>query len=149
MLGTFSTVRIFRSVVVLLLTVSSGKGTLTTEAFPFDLDTTSIGLTVMERDEEVVMSVMDEMLQYIDSDGIVLVRSTCSVLFPVLSPLFRPILTINDRALTPLYASMSSRSSTPTIASPNCNRLCSGSARYFATGLTWTDHATIFLVWQW
>jgi hypothetical protein len=51
----------------------SGKGTLTTEAFPFDLDTTSIGLTVMKRDKGVVGSVMDEMLQYMDSDGIIMV----------------------------------------------------------------------------
>ncbi|KAJ7497338.1 HAD-like domain-containing protein [Mycena latifolia] len=59
-----------------------GKGTLTTEAFPFDLDTTSIGLTVMQRDKEVVTSVMDEMLQYMDSDGIVLVMTTSCLLYP-------------------------------------------------------------------
>ncbi|KAJ7647291.1 hypothetical protein FB45DRAFT_1051809 [Roridomyces roridus] len=50
----------------------AGKGTLTTEVFPYDLDTTSIGLTIMARDEETVNSVMDEMLEYVDSDGIIL-----------------------------------------------------------------------------
>ncbi|KAJ7287489.1 HAD-like domain-containing protein [Mycena rebaudengoi] len=66
-----------------------GKGTLTTEAFPFDLDTTSIGLTVMQRDEEVVRSVMDEMLQYIDSDGIVLTY------FDHQRPRFDPVVCVN------------------------------------------------------
>ncbi|KAJ7096276.1 Haloacid dehalogenase-like hydrolase-domain-containing protein [Mycena epipterygia] len=67
----------------------SGKGTLTTEAFPFDLDTTSIGLTVMKRDKEVVSSVMDEMLQYIDSDGIVLTY------FDHQRPRFDPVVCVN------------------------------------------------------
>ncbi|KAJ6586968.1 HAD-like domain-containing protein [Mycena vulgaris] len=66
-----------------------GKGTLTTEAFPFDLDTTSIGLTVMKRDKEVVGSVMDEMLQYIDSDGIVLTY------FDHQRPRFDPVVCVN------------------------------------------------------
>ncbi|KAJ7783223.1 Haloacid dehalogenase-like hydrolase-domain-containing protein [Mycena metata] len=74
-----------------------GKGTLTTEAFPFDLDTTSIGLTVMERDEEVVMSVMDEMLQYIDSDGIVLTY------FDHQRPRFDPVVCVNVLTLFYTY----------------------------------------------
>ena len=45
---------------------------MTTDQFPCDLDTTSIGLTVTSHvDFETKMSVMDEMLEYIDSDGIV------------------------------------------------------------------------------
>ncbi|KAI0319615.1 HAD-like domain-containing protein [Amylostereum chailletii] len=40
--------------------------------FPLDLDTTSIGLTVLPRDRDVVNSVLDEMLQYRNEDGIVL-----------------------------------------------------------------------------
>ena len=48
---------------------------LTTEIFPFDLDTTSVALTVVKRDEEVVHSVMDEMLEYTNPDGIIQVRS--------------------------------------------------------------------------
>ncbi|KAJ7132762.1 Haloacid dehalogenase-like hydrolase-domain-containing protein [Mycena crocata] len=66
-----------------------GEGTLTTEAFPFDLDTTSIGLTVMERDKEVVNSVMNEMLQYTDSDGIVLTY------FDHQRPRFDPVVCVN------------------------------------------------------
>ncbi|KAK7008124.1 alpha-D-glucose-1-phosphate phosphatase YihX [Favolaschia claudopus] len=49
-----------------------GKGVLTTESYPFDFDTTAVALTVLERDKEVIKSVMNEMLEYIDSDGIVL-----------------------------------------------------------------------------
>ena len=48
-----------------------GKPVLTTEAFPCDLDTTSVALTVTGRSKEVISSVMDEMLNYVDKDGIV------------------------------------------------------------------------------
>ncbi|KAL5484768.1 hypothetical protein ACEPAI_7410 [Sanghuangporus weigelae] len=45
---------------------------MTTEEFPFDLDTTSIGLTVCTHvDLETKMSVMDEMLAYVNQDGII------------------------------------------------------------------------------
>lgn len=44
---------------------------LTTEQFPHDLDTTSLGLTITKQDPDVVQSVMDEMLQYVNSDGII------------------------------------------------------------------------------
>lgn len=54
--------------------LSAGNPLLTTETFPYDLDTTSLGLTVTKCDEETVQSVMDEMLGYINSDGIVQVR---------------------------------------------------------------------------
>ncbi|KAH0536546.1 hypothetical protein FGG08_006596 [Glutinoglossum americanum] len=40
-------------------------------SFPPDLDTTSIGLTVIKRDEEVVHSVLDEMMEYTNADGII------------------------------------------------------------------------------
>ncbi|KAI0310794.1 HAD-like domain-containing protein [Amylostereum chailletii] len=45
--------------------------TLTTAEFPFDFDTTSIGLTALGHDREVVHSVMNEMLQYRNEDGII------------------------------------------------------------------------------
>lgn len=48
-----------------------GKPVLTTEIFPCDLDTTSVALTVTGRSKEVISSVMDEMLNYVDKDGIV------------------------------------------------------------------------------
>jgi hypothetical protein len=53
----------------------SEKPLLTTEEFPFDLDTTSLGLTVMGSPEDVAHSVMDDMLNYIDDDGIIQVRA--------------------------------------------------------------------------
>ena len=47
------------------------KPLYTTDHFPCDLDTTSIALTVTGRPKEVISSVMDEMLNYIDKDGII------------------------------------------------------------------------------
>ncbi|KAJ7251471.1 Haloacid dehalogenase-like hydrolase-domain-containing protein [Mycena haematopus] len=75
----------------------SGKGTLTTETFPFDLDTTSLGLTVVKNDKEVASSVMDEMLQYIDSDGIVLTY------FDHQRPRFDPVVCVNVLTLFYMY----------------------------------------------
>ncbi|KAK7057152.1 alpha-D-glucose-1-phosphate phosphatase YihX [Favolaschia claudopus] len=66
-----------------------GTGTLTTETFPFDLDTTSIGLTVMKRPRDIANSVMDEMLQYIDADGIV------QTYFDHHRPRFDPVVCVN------------------------------------------------------
>ena len=45
----------------------------TSDEFPADLDTTSIGLTVTQPDDQVVHSVMDEMLRYMTEDGIIMV----------------------------------------------------------------------------
>ena len=45
---------------------------MTSEVFPADLDTTSIGLTVSNHvDVETKLSVMDEMLTYVNKDGII------------------------------------------------------------------------------
>lgn len=45
---------------------------MTTDEFPFDLDTTSIGLTVSTHvDYDTKMGVMDEMLTYVNKDGII------------------------------------------------------------------------------
>jgi hypothetical protein len=46
----------------------------TTESYPLDLDTNSLYFTVVKRDDAVVHSVMDEMLEYVNEDGIVEVR---------------------------------------------------------------------------
>lgn len=59
-----------------------GKGQLTTEEFPFDLDTTSLGLTILKRDKDIANSVMNEMLEYVDPDGIIQVcNMSCGHLF--------------------------------------------------------------------
>lgn len=50
-----------------------GSGQLTTEQFPFDLDTTSLALTILRQEKDIAYSVMDEMLGYIDEDGIIMV----------------------------------------------------------------------------
>ncbi|KAA1473914.1 HAD-like protein [Dentipellis sp. KUC8613] len=47
------------------------KPVLTTDDFPYDLDTTSIGLTVTQPGDETMDSVMNEMLQYRDEDSII------------------------------------------------------------------------------
>ena len=50
-----------------------GKPLLTTERFPNDLDTTSLALMVTDCDDKVVNSVLDEMLGYVNEDGIIMV----------------------------------------------------------------------------
>jgi hypothetical protein len=56
-----------------------GRPLLTTEDFPFDVDTTSLALTILDRDKELISSVMDEMLDYVDSDGIIQVGMTSHI----------------------------------------------------------------------
>ncbi|KAG1752977.1 HAD-like domain-containing protein [Suillus lakei] len=73
-----------------------GKPLLTTEEFPFDLDTTSLGLTVMGSPENVAHSVMDDMLDYIDDDGII------QTYFDHRRPRFDPVVCVN--ALTLFYS---------------------------------------------
>ncbi|KAF6762993.1 Haloacid dehalogenase-like hydrolase-domain-containing protein, partial [Ephemerocybe angulata] len=70
-----------------------GKGVLTTEEFPFDVDTTSLGLTVLKRDAAVANSVMDEMLQYVDPDGIM------QTYFDHTRPRFDPVVCVNVLSL--------------------------------------------------
>ncbi|KAG1813726.1 HAD-like domain-containing protein [Suillus variegatus] len=73
-----------------------GKPLLTTEEFPFDLDTTSLGLTVMGSPEDVAHSVMDDMLDYIDDDGII------QTYFDHRRPRVDPVVCVN--ALTLFYS---------------------------------------------
>ncbi|KAJ3768470.1 HAD-like domain-containing protein [Lentinula raphanica] len=49
-----------------------GQGILTDLDYPNDLDTTSLALTVMDKPEEVVQSVIDEILKYCTPEGIVM-----------------------------------------------------------------------------
>lgn len=51
----------------------SGEPALTTATYPDDLDTTALALTIMDYDKEVVSSVMDEMLEYVNDEGIIMV----------------------------------------------------------------------------
>lgn len=46
---------------------------LTTNDFPPDLDTTSVGLMITQPDDNVFDSVMNEMLEYTNSDNIMMV----------------------------------------------------------------------------
>lgn len=73
-----------------------GKGQLTTEEFPFDLDTTSLGLTILKRDKDTANSVMNEMLEYVDHDGII------QTYFDHRRPRFDPVVCVN--ALSLFYA---------------------------------------------
>lgn len=52
--------------------------------FPDDLDTTSMALTVLQPPSEVVTSVLDEMLEYVNADGTIQVsRSNASNVLPL------------------------------------------------------------------
>ncbi|KDQ57457.1 hypothetical protein JAAARDRAFT_130231 [Jaapia argillacea MUCL 33604] len=73
-----------------------GKPLLTTEEFPFDLDTTSLGSTVMKTDISVASSVMDEMLEYVNIDGVI------QTYFDHTRPRFDPVVCAN--VLTLFYA---------------------------------------------
>ncbi|PPR01294.1 hypothetical protein CVT24_006369 [Panaeolus cyanescens] len=65
-------------------------GVLTTEQFPNDLDTTSIGLTVSDHvDNATKHRVMDEMLKYRNSDGII------QVYFDHTRPRIDPVVCVN------------------------------------------------------
>ncbi|KAG6891532.1 hypothetical protein C0992_005067 [Termitomyces sp. T32_za158] len=67
-----------------------GRGLLTTEVFANDLDTTSVGLTVSSHvDAETKHRIMDEMLHYRDSDGII------QVYFDHYRPRMDPIVCVN------------------------------------------------------
>ncbi|KAF8502428.1 HAD-like protein [Hysterangium stoloniferum] len=47
-----------------------GKGVLTTDKFPDDLDTTSLGLTITHYDDKTAHAILDKMLEFVNSDGI-------------------------------------------------------------------------------
>ncbi|KAH9919182.1 uncharacterized protein BXZ73DRAFT_105011 [Epithele typhae] len=47
-----------------------GKGVFTSEKYPDDLDTTSLGLVVLKRSKEHVNPIMDEMLTFLSDDGL-------------------------------------------------------------------------------
>ncbi|KAL4263544.1 HAD-like protein [Pleurotus pulmonarius] len=70
-----------------------GKGQLTTEEFPFDLDTTSLGITVTKPSSAVAHSVMDEMLSFVNSDGII------QTYFDHRRPRFDPVVCVNALCL--------------------------------------------------
>lgn len=53
------------------LTFGEGEPVLVESPFPDDLNTTSVGLTTTQPDEELVSSIMDEMKGYINDDGII------------------------------------------------------------------------------
>ncbi|KAH7931185.1 HAD-like protein, partial [Leucogyrophana mollusca] len=47
------------------------KPMFTTDTYPFDVDTTSLALSILPYDHNTVSSVMDEMIGYINADGII------------------------------------------------------------------------------
>jgi hypothetical protein len=80
---------------------AAGKQAL---SFPCDLDTTALALTVCKCDEDAANSVMDEMLEYINSDGIIQVRHLLLLQkSPRLTPPYR--LTSTTRAHVPTPSS--------------------------------------------
>lgn len=89
-----------------------GKGVLTKANFPNDLDTTSLGLTILPPSTDVIHSVLDEMLEYVNNDGIVQVSSSTTPyqksclnhLVLNILPHRRPISTQRALASTPVSA---------------------------------------------
>ena len=53
--------------------------------FPDDFDTTSIGIVCLRRNTEVALSVIDEMMEYVNSDGIMGVIAPFHVIFMLLT----------------------------------------------------------------
>lgn len=53
---------------------------MTPAPYPDDLDTTSLALMITDCDKEVVSSVMDEMLEYVNDEGIVMVCKASATL---------------------------------------------------------------------
>ncbi|TFK75393.1 HAD-like protein [Pluteus cervinus] len=105
-----------------------GKGQLTTEEFPFDLDTTSLGLTVLRRDKEVAMAVMTEMLEYVDTDGII------QTYFDHKRPRFDPVVCVNALSLFYSYGRGSELSRTSQwIYEVLFNRAYLEGTRYYET----------------
>ena len=90
------------------------KPLFTTDEYPQDLDTTSVGLMITQPDDDVVHSVLDEMLQYMTKDGINMVKfityiphgrdSLCS---PLTNTPDRSTLTLSAHAPIPSSRSMS------------------------------------------
>lgn len=54
---------------------------MTTATYPDDLDTTALAFMAMDYDKEVVSSVMDEMLEYVNDEGVILVCNTSAPLW--------------------------------------------------------------------
>lgn len=80
---------------------------LTTETFPYDLDTTSIGLSVTHADDQTARLVMNEILQYRNEDGIVMVsplRLLLSLSIYLIRILFRHTSITDDLASIPSSA---------------------------------------------
>ncbi|KAK0185494.1 Haloacid dehalogenase-like hydrolase-domain-containing protein [Armillaria mellea] len=81
----------------LLILDMTREGRLTTANFPCDLDTTSLGLTVIRTKEEVAASTMDEMLLYVNEDGIVQTYFDCN------RPRIDPVVCVNVLSLFHSY----------------------------------------------
>lgn len=58
---------------------NTGPPVLTQAKFPDDMDTTSLGITILKRPTHVANLVMDKMLQYQTPDGLMQVRE-CRIL---------------------------------------------------------------------
>ncbi|KAJ7665704.1 Haloacid dehalogenase-like hydrolase-domain-containing protein [Mycena rosella] len=70
--------------------------------FPFDLDTTSLALSIMQPDAATLHSVMDEMLEYINEDGIIQLSTWLQTYFDHGRPRIDPVVCLN--ILTLFYA---------------------------------------------
>ncbi|KIA75676.1 hypothetical protein HK57_00537 [Aspergillus ustus] len=74
-----------------------GSPTLTTDAFPDDMDTTSLGLSIIPPSPEIAASVMDEIVTRLNKDGIV------PTYFDSTRPRVDPIVCVNVLTLFAKY----------------------------------------------
>lgn len=49
----------------------SGKPKYTSQVYPDDMDTTALALVVLSYDAKLAHSILDEILSYVDEDGLV------------------------------------------------------------------------------
>ncbi|KAK0461065.1 Haloacid dehalogenase-like hydrolase-domain-containing protein [Desarmillaria tabescens] len=105
-----------------------GKGQLTTKDFPCDLDTTSLGLTVLKHDRELIESIIDETLNYMDSDGII------QTYYDHSRPRFDPIVCVNVLSLFYSYGrSAHLKQTLAWVHEVLLNRAYLDGTRYYAT----------------
>lgn len=65
----------------------SGKPKYTSKVYPDDMDTTALGLIIFDYSEEIAHSILDEMLNCVNEEGLVQVQSSSSKLSSFDKPL--------------------------------------------------------------
>ncbi|KAJ7579160.1 Haloacid dehalogenase-like hydrolase-domain-containing protein [Mycena floridula] len=106
-----------------------GPSVLTTADYPSDFDTTSLGLTVMRVEASIANPIMDDMLRYINKDGII------QTYFDHGRPRFDPVVCVNVLCLFFSYGRGQELQSTLNwVVDVLTNRAYLDGTRYYTTG---------------